>query len=189
MENQERDKQVKSADRTAGLVHIYCGDGKGKTTASVGAAVRAAGSGKKVVIKRFLKNDQSGEVEVLKKIPEITLLPCTRQFGFSWKMSPKEREEATEYYGEELEKAWDIARKQDADMLILDEAIGACNLGFTDEKRLLELIGEKPPKLEVILTGRNPSQALLESADYVTEMVMRVHPYTRGIQARKGIEY
>ncbi len=195
MENQERDKQVKPvkpvkpADRTAGLVHIYCGDGKGKTTASVGAAVRAAGSGKKVVIKRFLKNDQSGEVEVLKKIPEITLLPCTRQFGFSWKMSPQEREEAKTYYNEELEKAWKMALDQDSDMLILDEAVGACSLGFINEERLLTLISSKPEKLEVILTGRNPSKALLASADYVTEMVMRAHPYTRGIPARKGIEY
>lgn len=192
MENQERDKQVKPvkpADRTAGLVHIYCGDGKGKTTASVGAAVRAAGSGKKVVIKRFLKNDQSGEVEVLKKIPEITLLPCTRQFGFSWKMSPQEREEAKTYYNEELEKAWKMALDQDSDMLILDEAVGACSLGFINEERLLVLISSKPEKLEVILTGRNPSKALLASADYVTEMVMRAHPYTRGIPARKGIEY
>lgn len=189
MENQKKNKQVKSADRTAGLVHIYCGDGKGKTTASVGAAVRAAGSGKKVVIKRFLKNDQSGEVKILRKIPEITLLPCTRQFGFSWKMSPQEREEAKIYYSEELEKAWKMALDQDSDMLILDEAVGACSLGFINEERLLALISSKPEKLEVILTGRNPSQTLLASADYATEMVMRAHPYTRGIPARKGIEY
>ena len=189
MENREENKERESGKRTDGLVHIYCGDGKGKTTASVGAAVRAAGSGKKVVIKRFLKNDQSGEVEVLKKIPEITLLPCTRQFGFSWKMSPQEREEAKTYYNEELEKAWKMALDQDSDMLILDEAVGACSLGFINEERLLVLISSKPEKLEVILTGRNPSKALLASADYVTEMVMRAHPYTRGIPARKGIEY
>ena len=157
MENREENKERESGKRTDGLVHIYCGDGKGKTTASVGAAVRAAGSGKKVVIKRFLKNDHSGEVEVLKQIPGITVLPCTRQFGFSWKMSSQEKEEAKEYYGEELEKAWKTAWGQE--------------------------------KLEVILTGRNPSKELLAAADYVTEMVMRAHPYTRGIPARKGIEY
>ena len=161
MENREENKERESGKRTDGLVHIYCGDGKGKTTASVGAAVRAAGSGKKVVIKRFLKNDHSGEVEVLKQIPGITVLPCTRQFGFSWKMSSQEKE----------------------------EAVGACSLGFIKEERLLELIGCKPEKLEVILTGRNPSKELLAAADYVTEMVMRAHPYTRGIPARKGIEY
>ena len=73
-------------------------------------------------------------------------------------MSSQEKEEAKEYYGEELEKAWKTAWGQDADMLILDEAVGACSLGFIKEERLLELIGCKPEKLEVILTGRNPSK-------------------------------
>ena len=118
MKNREEDKEKESVKRTDGLVHIYCGDGKGKTTASGGAAVREAGSGKKVVRKRFLKNDHSGEVEVLKQIPGITVLPCTRQFGFSWKMNSQEKEEAKEYYREELEKAWKTAENQDADMLI-----------------------------------------------------------------------
>lgn len=189
MKNKEEDKKQGPAGRNTGLVHIYCGDGKGKTTASIGLAVRGAGSGKKVVIKRFLKNDHSGEVGILNQIPGITVLPCTRTFGFSWKMSQEEKEEAREYYGEELEKAWKMALDQDADMLVLDEAVGACGLGFIKEDHLLELISSKPEKLEVILTGRNPSKSLLAAADYVTEMVMVAHPYTRGIPARKGIEY
>lgn len=189
MDSREENKEMEAVKRTGGLVHIYCGNGKGKTTASVGAAVRAAGNGKKVLIKRFLKNDHSGEVEALKQIPGITVLPCTRQFGFSWKMKQEGKEEAKEYYGKELEKAWKMALNQEIDMLVLDEAVGACTLGFIEEERLLELIGSKPEKLEVILTGRNPSETLLAAADYVTEMVMRAHPYTRGIHARKGIEY
>lgn len=104
-------------------------------------------------------------------------------------MKQEEKEEAKEYYGKELEKAWKMALDQEIDMLVLDEAVGACTLGFIEEERLLELIGSKPEKLEVILTGRNPSETLLAAADYVTEMVMRAHPYTRGIPARKGIEY
>lgn len=104
-------------------------------------------------------------------------------------MKQEEKEEAKEYYGKELEKAWKMALDQEIDMLVLDEAVGACTLGFIEEERLLELIGSKPEKLEVILTGRNPSETLLAAADYVTEMVMRAHPYTRGILARKGIEY
>ena len=189
MDSREENKEMEAVKRTGGLVHIYCGNGKGKTTASVGAAVRAAGNGKTVLIKRFLKNDHSGEVEALKQIPGITVLPCTRQFGFSWTMKQEEKEEAKEYYGKELEKAWKMALDQEIDMLVLDEAVGACTLGFIEEERLLELIGSKPEKLEVILTGRNPSETLLAAADYVTEMVMRAHPYTRGIPARKGIEY
>ena len=189
MDSREENKEMEAVKRTGGLVHIYCGKGKGKTTASVGAAVRAAGNGKTVLIKRFLKNDHTGEVEAIKQIPGITVLPCTRQFGFSWKMKQEEQEEAKEYYGKELEKAWKMALDQEIDMLVLDEAVGACTLGFIEEERLLELIGSKPEKLEVILTGRNPSETLLAAADYVTEMVMRAHPYTRGIPARKGIEY
>ena len=96
MDSREENKEMEAVKRTGGLVHIYCGNGKGKTTASVGAAVRAAGNGKKVLIKRFLKNDHSGEVEALKQIPGITVLPCTRQFGFSWKMKQEEKEEAKE---------------------------------------------------------------------------------------------
>ena len=113
---------------------------------------------------------------------------CQRFILYSFATNPG-FEEAKEYYGEELEKAWKMALDQEIDMLILDEAVGACSLGFIKEERLLELIGVKPEKLEVILTGRNPSKELLAAADYVTEMVMRAHPYTRGIPARKGIEY
>ena len=76
-----------------------------------------------------------------------------------------------------------------ADLLILDEAIGACSQGFIEEDRLIGLLRSRPRSLEVILTGRNPSQALLDEADYVTEMVMVRHPYEKGIKARKGIEY
>ena len=77
-----------------GCVHLYCGDGKGKTTAAIGLAVRAAGAGKQVVAARFLKTDQSGEVEILKRLPEVTLIPCEKTFGFTWK-SPEEREAQT----------------------------------------------------------------------------------------------
>ena len=76
-----------------GLIHIYCGDGKGKTTAAIGLAVRAAGRGKRVVIARFLKNDDSGEVGVLERVPGITLIPCRKSFGFTWNMNEKERQE------------------------------------------------------------------------------------------------
>ena len=141
MDSREENKEMEAVKRTGGLVHIYCGNGKGKTTASVGAAVRAAGNGKTVLIKRFLKNDHSGEVEVLKQIPGITVLPCTRQFGFSWKMSSQEKEEAKEYYGEELEKAWKTAWGQDADMLIILTAVEkvAVNFGKENEKWLDEM--------------------------------------------------
>ena len=81
-----------------GLVHIYCGDGKGKTTAATGLAVRAVGRGKRVVIARFLKTDDSGEVFVLKQIPGIILIPCTKTFGFYFRMTEEQKKEAAVYY-------------------------------------------------------------------------------------------
>lgn len=172
-----------------GLIHIYCGDGKGKTTAAAGLAVRAAGRGKKVVIARFLKTDDSGEVSVLKQIPGITVIPCTKTFGFYFRMTEEQKEEAAVYYSGLLEQAWQMAKEQEAGLLVLDEIMAACNYRLVDETRLLELLESKPDRLEVVLTGRNPSQALFDRADYVSEIVKRKHPFDQGIVAREGIEY
>lgn len=186
---------MEDKNERTGLIHIYCGDGKGKTTAAVGAAVRAAGRGFQVLMLRFLKTDDSGEIKSLQNIPGIQVLPCLRSFGFSWNMSPEQREEATDYYSQQLEDAWKRILKTDEkgkpvfDLLILDEAIGAACQGFICEERLLELLKTRPASLEVILTGRGPSKRLLAEADYVTEMTMKHHPYERGIGAREGIEY
>lgn len=171
------------------MIHIYCGDGKGKTTAAVGLAVRAAGRGKKIVIARFLKTDDSGEVAILRRIPEITLLPCTKTFGFYFQMSREQKLEAGAYYQELLKKAWSIAKEQSADMLVLDEIMAACNYNLVEEKRLLEFLDGKEEKLEVILTGRNPSEILKKKADYVSEIIKRKHPFDNGVGARLGIEY
>lgn len=177
----------------SGLVHIYCGDGKGKTTAALGAAVRAAGRGKRTIIARFLKTDDSGELISLASIPQITILPSNRDFGFSWQMSPETRKTAALHYRDKFVKAWDMAEGEGGtagyDMLVLDEIIGAVNLGFVDEEALLAALRERPEALEVILTGRNPSNALCFQADYLTEMKMHKHPFTEGIPSRQGIEY
>ena len=170
-----------------GLIHIYCGDGKGKTSAALGLAVRAAGRGLKVQVVRFLKNDQSGEVPVLMEIPGIQVASCERSFGFSWNMSQEQKAEAAAYYTELFEKVWELGA--DRDVLVLDELCGAVGLGFVPEERVIAALSRKPGHLEVVLTGRNPSQKLLELADYVTEMKMIKHPYEQGIGAREGIEY
>ena len=176
-----------------GLIHIYHGDGKGKTTAAIGSAVRAAGRGKKVLIARFLKTDDSGEVMGLGHVPGITLLPCDENFGFSWEMSDVQRKAASLYYNNLFRMAWEMAAGQDGadgfDMLVLDEVIGACGLGFVREDVVVEMLRGKPGGLEVIMTGRGPSDELMECADYITEMVMRRHPFEKGISAREGIEY
>lgn len=176
-----------------GLVHIYCGDGKGKTTAAVGSAVRAAGRGKRVLIARFMKTDNSGEVTGLSYVPGITVLPCDQNFGFSWEMSAAQRTAAALYYGELFEMAWKMAAGQDGedgyDMLVLDELIGACGLGFVNEMTVTGRLRGKPDSLEVILTGRGPSDELKACADYITEMTMERHPFEKGVPAREGIEF
>lgn len=183
---------------TKGRIHIYCGDGKGKTTAALGAALRAAGNELPVTIARFLKNDSSGEIKSLSLLPGVRVLPCTRTFGFSWTLNEEEKKEAAAYYTEQLELAFqeaeDRVKTQSGDngplgLLVLDEAIGACRLGFIPEDRLLACLKGRSEGLEVILTGRSPSEALCSQADYITEMKAVRHPYENGLGARKGIEY
>lgn len=170
-----------------GLIHVYCGDGKGKTTAAMGLALRCAGSGRKVLLLQFLKDGKSSEFASLAHVPNIEVIPQTRTFGFSWTLTPEEKSEAAAYYSGLLEEAF--RRAGDFDLLILDEALGACAAGMLDEARLLALLDGRPEHLEAVLTGRDPSQALLDRADYVTEMKMVKHPFKRGVAAREGIEY
>lgn len=170
-----------------GLIHIYCGDGKGKTTASVGLAVRAAGAGKRVVFTQFFKSGNSSEIKSLQCLENIHIMHCTTVRGFFSRMSDAEKAKASEDYTQLFRDAVSVAK--DADLLILDEIISACNHGTVAESLVTAFLQNKPEKLEVILTGRNPSGALLAHADYVTEMRKIKHPFDCGIKARKGIEF
>ncbi|MBR0140363.1 MAG: cob(I)yrinic acid a,c-diamide adenosyltransferase [Firmicutes bacterium] len=170
-----------------GLVHIYCGDGKGKTTAAAGLAIRAAGAGKKVLFVQFFKDGTSSECEVLSKLDNITLTVCHKRYGLFKRMSEDEKRKAAEDYGALLEKA--LKDAPSFDLLVLDEAVSACNHGIIREEKLAAFIENKPEGLELVLTGRDPSERLLSLADYVTEMRKIKHPFDKGVPARKGIEY
>lgn len=172
-----------------GCIHIYCGDGKGKTTAATGLAVRAAGRNRRVLIARFLKTDDSGEVISLGQMENITVFPCTRTFGFYSQMSDQQKEEAASYYQELFTQAWKKAETENYDMLILDEIMAACNYHLVPEEWLQKCLQGRQDTLEVVLTGRNPSQKLIDMADYVSEIQMRKHPFANGVTAREGIEY
>ena len=173
-----------------GYVHIYCGDGKGKTTAAVGLAVRAAGRGKKVLIARFLKTDDSGEVPVLGDIPGITVIPCKKTFGFYFQMTEEQKKEAALYYGGLFQTTSARAVEESFDLLILDEIMAAVNYKLVDEEAVINFIKTRPGKLELVLTGRDPSEAVAAQADYISEIRMVRHPYdTEGLPARMGIEY
>ena len=170
-----------------GLIHIYCGDGKGKTTAAVGLAVRAAGAGKKVVFTQFFKDGSSSEIKVLQGVENIQILHCNTVRGFWKRMTDAQKARASADYTQLLS---DVARlAMDADLLVLDEIVSACNHGTIAEVAVTDFLRSKPEKLEVVLTGRNPSEYLLRLADYVTQMQKIKHPYDRGIAARKGIEF
>ena len=170
-----------------GLIHIYCGDGKGKTTASLGLTLRAAGRDMSVVFSQFLKDGKSGELVLLSEISNVILLPPEKSFGFSWTLSPEEKIEAAEFYTRHFRRATELARL--SDLLVLDEIVGACNCGFVPEEEVLDFLRNKPEGLEVVMTGRDPSQALIDAADYVTEMRKIKHPFDQKIGARKGIEF
>ena len=170
-----------------GLIHIYCGDGKGKTTAAVGLAVRAVGAGKKVLFVQFLKNGNSAEIKPLQKLGIDTRI-CATPHGFLWTMSEEEKIRAAADYTGLLSAAFERAR-EGADLLILDEAVGAAGCGMIPEEELIRLLKERPEGLEVVLTGRGPSEALQAQADYITEMKKLRHPFDKGIDARRGIEF
>lgn len=171
-----------------GLVHVYEGDGKGKTTAAVGLSVRCAGNGGCVLFTQFLKDGSSGEISVLKQMKQITVLPAERKFGFTFLMTEDEKKEASDYYTAYFEKITETVRKTHYDLLVLDEIIGACNTGMLEESLLLEFLDIRPEGLEVVLTGRDPSDSLRQCCDYDSEIKKKKHPFDNGTAARDGIE-
>jgi cob(I)alamin adenosyltransferase len=171
-----------------GLVHIYCGDGKGKTTAALGLAVRCAGRGFKVLIVQFLKNQDTGELHALEKIPEITILRGKAGYSFLMNMNNEQKRGCRETHDQNLQQAIALCSSGQVDLLILDEIMAAYNYDMVERNLLLDFLKNKPVNLEVVLTGRDPRSELTELADYVSEIKKVKHPYDRGIQARIGIE-
>ena len=172
-----------------GLIHIYCGDGKGKTTAAMGLAIRAAGREKKVFITQFLKSGKSGELVSLEKLKEyITFLPGRPVNKFVWNMNDEEKMEAKREHTARFKEIIDIIKNEDYDLLILDEIIATINNGFIELNEVIEFLKNKPETLEVVMTGRDPKEKLIELASYVTEMRCMKHPFKEGIPSRVGIE-
>lgn len=172
-----------------GLIHIYCGDGKGKTTAAIGLGVRACGSGKKVLLAQFLKDNTSSELVVLNRLENFSVLPAQDTAKFTFHMTPHELEETALLCARQFSKAVAAVSEGAFDMLILDEVFGAIGCNLLSNEALLDLMKNKPQNLELVLTGRGPSPEVLELADYVSEIRKVKHPYDRNIRARKGIEY
>ncbi len=171
-----------------GLIHLYCGDGKGKTTAAVGLAVRCAGGGGKVLFYQFLKDGTSGEISVLKKIDGVDVVDGYREIKFSKFMTDNEITEAKKYYSSEFSKIVDIIFEKNYDLLVLDEITHAVNNKYVSIYEVIKFLEIKPFGLEVVLTGRNPHKRFCELADYVSEVLKIKHPFDLGIKSRKFIE-
>ena len=167
-----------------GLVHLYWGEGKGKTTAAMGLALRALGQGARVVIVQFLKGADTGEVPLLRQLgAEIYRGKAGQKFVFQ--MDEAEKAATRRLQDQNLTAA--LARP--ADLLVLDEACAAWQLDMVDRALLERAVRERPAGQEVVLTGRAPAPWMEELADYSTEMRCCRHPYEKGVTARKGVEF
>lgn len=166
-----------------GYIHIYTGNGKGKTTSALGLAFRAMGRGMKVYIGQFMKGQMYGELESAKRFPELLKI---EQFGkdtFIHSTTEEDRRMAEEG----LEKI-KRAMNEGYDIVIADEIITAVYFELLKEEEVLELMREKPEGVELVLTGRSATQRMMDMADLVTEMKEVKHYFQRGILARDGIE-
>jgi len=169
-----------------GLIQVYTGNGKGKTTAALGLALRAVGHGMKVLMIQFMKGEPYGELESSKRLsPHLTLIQVGRETFISRSNpDPKDLQLAQEGFG----MAKKAVQNKEYDIVILDEINLAVDYGLISIADILQLIDSKPEEIELILTGRNVKREILEKADLVTEMVDRKHYYEKGVPARKGIE-
>lgn len=167
-----------------GLLHLYWGDGKGKTTAAMGLALRVLGSGKRVVIVQFLKGGKSGEIPLLEQLgAKIYRGKAGQKFVFQ--MNDAEKAATRELQNANLR----AAQQEPADLLILDEAGSAWELDMVDKELLKAVVLERPAEQECVLTAHGAPDWMLEAADYSTEMKCHRHPYQKGVAAREGIEY
>lgn len=174
--------------KDGGLIHIYTGNGKGKTTASIGLSVRCAGHGNKVLFVQFLKSRPTGELKSLALIPTIEVMRGKETKKFTFQMNEEEKQQVLADHTIMFKKVMEKCAAEKIDLLVMDEVIGACNTGVFDLELLIDFLQHKPEELEVVLTGRNPDARLLELADYVSEICKRKHPFEKGIPARTGVE-
>lgn len=168
-----------------GLIHLYCGDGKGKTSAALGLLLRASGAGLRVTLAQFLKGDGSAELQAISHLPGVTLLPGPKDVKFLWHMTAEEKAA----YGAQAQALFDRAIRAESDVLILDELCAAADAGLVPRETVTRFLQAKPTGLEVVITGRNPDPEWMALADYISEIRCLRHPYEKGVPARRGIDY
>ncbi len=168
-----------------GLVQLYTGDGKGKTTAAVGLCVRASGQHLSVALMQFLKNGRSGELQLLQRMGVHVDAPECEHF--LWEMDAAQRMACQVQQRALFERAKKLA--PDMDVMVLDEVVGAAGAGMVDLDALLDFIVDKPAGLELVLTGRGNLETYEPYCDYITVMQCIKHPADEGEPARTGIEF
>ncbi len=170
-----------------GLVIVFTGQGKGKTTAALGMALRAAGHRMNILILQFIKGTwRYGELEALKKLDNVAILPLGT--GFTWKKENLDEDRDLAMKG--WEQALKAIKSGTYDMVVLDEINYVLSYGLLPLDNVLEFLKNRPPHLHLVFTGRNAPDSLVEMADLVTEMVVVKHPYKdKGIKAQKGVEF
>ncbi len=172
-----------------GLIQVYTGDGKGKTTAALGQALRAVGRGYKVYMVQFLKGGDSGELISAEKLaPEFKIFRFEKKRGFFWTLNDEEKKELKLEIAEAFEFIKGVVQNNECNILILDEIMGVLHNGLLTAEVVKDLLEQKPDRMEIILTGRDVPANILEMASLVTEMKLIKHPFDKGIGPREGIE-
>ena len=172
-----------------GLIQVYTGNGKGKTTAALGQGLRSCGRGLKVCMVQFLKSGDTGELHSVKKLhPLFEIFRFEKERGFFWTLSEKEKRELKEDIDKGFEFIKRVVSQNECDILIIDELLGVLGNKLLEVNEAVELLKSKPDTMEIIITGRNVPEEILEVADLVTEMREIKHYFRNGVPAREGIE-
>ena len=208
------------------MIHLYSGDGKGKTSIAVGMAIRMAGAGGHIIFAEFMKGNESSELNILRQLPQVKVLKVNKEFGFFNEMSDEDKAEITGLHNEIIEEIEEFveqiksneqsnpehdevpkcegnsehnvvqgykgdARKDACPqvIIVLDEITYPCRWNLIDEKLVRKLLKELPDCAELVMTGRDPLDYMIEASDYWSDVEMKRHPFEKGMSARIGVEY
>ncbi len=177
------------------MIHIYYGDGKGKTTAAVGLAIRAIGSGLPVIFAQFLKDDSSSEIKPLRELG-VKVFHADTNYGFIWNMTHEQMKSEIQNQNKLFSQIKHVVEeiiteidKASLCMVILDEIIHSINNNIIDSDVLCDFLDTYGSRCEIVLTGDNPSVEILDHGDYISHICKEKHPFDKGIYGRKGIEF
>ena len=171
------------------MIHAYYGDGKGKSTAAAGMALRAAGNHMRVMFVQFMKTENSGERVALQRFDNVTLSSCPLELKYTYNMDEHERQQVSVMFRGIFDRSVSMTLSDRYDMIILDEVFDVIHEGMLAGSAVFEFISNAPNSLEIVMTGRKPPQRFIDAADYVTEFKKIKHPFDHGVAARIGLEF